>query len=111
MTGQDRSLEIGDPTGVSTRYEYDILGRRSRIFNDDGLEVRYGYDALNRIRHIRYGNGVEPPVPTMVTVTSALWKPERAKMSCSPLHTGMTAAEAITANRHTGSSGRHHRRE
>ena len=27
-----------------------------------------------------------PPIPTMVTVTSALWKPERAKMSCSPLH-------------------------
>ena len=48
-----------DPAGVSTRYEYDILGRRSRIYNNDGLEVRYGYDALNRIRHIRYGNGVE----------------------------------------------------
>ncbi len=57
MTGQ--ITEIRDPAGVSTRYEYDILGRRSRIFNDDGLEVRYGYDALNRIRHIRYGNGVE----------------------------------------------------
>ena len=36
-----------------------LLGRRSRIYNNDGLEVRYGYDALNRIRHIRYGNGVE----------------------------------------------------
>ena len=32
--------EIKDPAGVCTRYEYDILGRRSRIFNDDGLEVR-----------------------------------------------------------------------
>ena len=57
MTGQ--ITEIKDPAGVCTRYEYDILGRRSRIFNDDGLEVRYGYDARNRIRHIRYGNGVE----------------------------------------------------
>lgn len=51
--------EIKDPAGVCTRYEYDVLGRRSRIYNDDGLEVRYGYDALNRISHIRYGNGVE----------------------------------------------------
>ena len=57
MTGQ--ITEIRDPEGVCTRYEYDILGRRSRIFNDDGLEVCYGYDALNRIRHIRYGNEVE----------------------------------------------------
>ena len=57
MTGQ--ITEIRDPAGVCTRYEYDILGRRSRIYNNDGLEVRYGYDALNRIRHIRYGNGVE----------------------------------------------------
>ena len=44
---------------IRDRYEYDILGRRSRIFNDDGLEVRYGYDALNRICDIRYGNGVK----------------------------------------------------
>ena len=40
---------------VYKRQEYDILGRRSRIVNDDGLEVRYGYDALNRISRIHYG--------------------------------------------------------
>ena len=40
MTGQ--ITEIRDPAGVCTRYEYDILGRRSRIYNNDGLEVRYG---------------------------------------------------------------------
>ena len=57
MTGQ--ITEIRDPAGVSTRYEYDILGRRSRVYNNDGLEVRYGYDALNRICDIRYGNGVK----------------------------------------------------
>ena len=45
--------------GACTRYEYDILGRRSRIYNNDGLEVLYGYDALNRISRIHYGNGVE----------------------------------------------------
>lgn len=50
--------EIKDPAGVCTRYEYDLLDRQIRIYND-GLEVRYGYDALNRISHIRYGNGVE----------------------------------------------------
>ena len=48
-----------DPAGVCTRYEYDILGRRSRVYNGDGLEVRYGYDTLNRISRIHYGNGVE----------------------------------------------------
>ena len=57
MTGQ--ITEIRDPSGVCTRYEYDILGRRSRVYNNDGLEVRYGYDALNRISRIHYGNGVE----------------------------------------------------
>ena len=51
--------EVIDPEGVCTRYEYDILDRRNRIFNDDGLEVLYGYDALNRISNIHYGNGVE----------------------------------------------------
>lgn len=51
--------EMKDPAGVCTRYEYDILGRRSRIYNNEGLEVRYGYDALNRISRIHYGNGVE----------------------------------------------------
>ena len=57
MTGQ--VTEIKDPAGACTCYEYDILGRRSRIYNNDGLEVRYGYDALNRISRIHYGNGVE----------------------------------------------------
>ncbi|WP_300791845.1 RHS repeat domain-containing protein [uncultured Acetatifactor sp.] len=45
--------------GTCTCYEYDVLGRRSRIHNGDGLDVRYGYDALDRIRSIRYGNGME----------------------------------------------------
>lgn len=43
-------MEIRDSAGVSTRYEYDLLGRRSRIHNDNGLEVRYGYDAMKCIR-------------------------------------------------------------
>ena len=53
------AMQSRDPEGVCTRYEYDILDRRNRIFNDDGLEVLYGYDALNRISNIHYGNGVE----------------------------------------------------
>ena len=48
----------GKHTNIST-WHYDILGRRSCIFNDDGLEVRYGYDVMNRSSDIRYGNGVE----------------------------------------------------
>ena len=39
----------------------------------------------------------KPPIPMMVTATSAHWKPGREKMSCSPLHTGMTAT--VTAQR------------
>lgn len=57
MTGQ--VTEIKDLARACICYEYDILGRRSRIYNNDGLEVRYGYDALNRISRIHYGNGVE----------------------------------------------------
>lgn len=48
-----------NPSGTCTCYEYDILGRMSRIYNNDGLEVRYGYNALNRISRVHYGNGVE----------------------------------------------------
>lgn len=55
MTGQ--ATEIKDPLGICTRYEYDVLGRKSRIYNNDGMEVRYGYDALNRISRIHCGNG------------------------------------------------------
>ena len=36
-----------DPVGVCTRYEYDILGRRNRIYNDDGLKVRYETEENN----------------------------------------------------------------
>ena len=39
----------------------------------------------------------KPPIPMTGTEMSAHWKPRREKMSCSPLHTGMTAT--VTAQR------------
>ncbi len=39
------------------RYEYDILGRTSRISSQGGMEVRYRYDCLERMEQICYGNG------------------------------------------------------
>ncbi|MDE7207714.1 MAG: hypothetical protein K2N90_11265 [Lachnospiraceae bacterium] len=45
--------EIKDPADIVTKYEYDIMGRQSRVYNDNGLEVHYGYDALDRISHDR----------------------------------------------------------
>ena len=39
----------------------------------------------------------KPPIPMTGTEMSAHWKPRREKMSCSPLHTGMTAT--VTARR------------
>ena len=47
-----------DPAGVTTHYEYDILGRTSRISSPGGMEVRYRYDCLDRLEQIRYGNGI-----------------------------------------------------
>ena len=35
----------------------------------------------------------KPPIPMTGTEMSEHWKPRREKMSCSPLHTGMTATE------------------
>ena len=51
-------MEITDPVGVTTHYEYDILGRTSRISSPGGMEVRYRYDCLDRLEQIRYGNGI-----------------------------------------------------
>ncbi len=44
---------------TKTCYEYDTLGRTSRIYTNQGMEVRYGYDCLNRIETIQYGNGIK----------------------------------------------------
>ena len=38
--------ELKDPAGTSTYYEYDLLGRRRLLYNDQGLEVRYDYDSF-----------------------------------------------------------------
>ena len=43
---------------MTTHYEYDILGRTSRISSPGGMEVRYRYDCLDRLEQIRYGNGI-----------------------------------------------------
>ena len=43
---------------MTTHYEYDILGRTSRIFSTEGMEVRYRYDCLDRLEQIHYGNGI-----------------------------------------------------
>ena len=47
-----------NPAGTETAYEYDLMGRTSRIFNGQGMEVRYRYDSQDRIREITYGNHV-----------------------------------------------------
>ncbi|RGI93433.1 hypothetical protein DXD79_33950, partial [Hungatella hathewayi] len=33
-----------NPEGITVTYEYDSLGRKSRIYNSSGMEVRYKYD-------------------------------------------------------------------
>ena len=48
-----------DPAGVTTHYEYDILGRTGRISSPGGMEVRYRYDCLDRLEQIHYGNGIK----------------------------------------------------
>ena len=48
-----------NPAGTETAYEYDLMGRTSRIFNGQGMEVRYRYDSQDRIQEINYGNYVD----------------------------------------------------
>ena len=50
--------QITDPAGVSTRYEWDILGRVVRA-GSDGMEVLYAYDCLDRLTSQSFGNGVK----------------------------------------------------
>ena len=47
-----------NPAGITVSYEYDLLGRMSRIHNSSGMEVRYEYDCLDRLEQITYGNGI-----------------------------------------------------
>ncbi len=54
----DSAGKITGPAGVTTHYEYDILGHTSRISSPGGMEVRYHYDCLDRLEQIRYGNGI-----------------------------------------------------
>ncbi len=46
-----------DPAGVTTHYEYDILGRTSRISSPGGMEVRYRYDIRGRLIHVHDPEG------------------------------------------------------
>ncbi len=47
-----------NPEGITVSYEYDLLGRMSRIYNSSGMEVDYAYDCLDRLEQITYGNGI-----------------------------------------------------
>ena len=47
----------------------------------------------------------KPPIPMTGTEMSAHWKPRREKMSCSPLHTGMTATVMMSGDSFWKSGG------
>ena len=51
-------IRMTNPEGITVTYEYDSLGRKSRIYNRSGMEVRYEYDCLDRLEQITYGNGI-----------------------------------------------------
>jgi RHS repeat-associated protein len=47
-----------DQDGFATRYDYDLLGRLTRLTEDNGtLLVRYDYDAIGRLEREEKGNG------------------------------------------------------
>ena len=52
------TLEGREGEAIRREYEYDLMGRTSRIFNGQGMEVRYRYDSQDRIREINYGKHV-----------------------------------------------------
>lgn len=50
-------IQMTNPEGVIISYEYDLLGRKRRIYSS-GMEVCYEYDCLDRLEQIVYGNGI-----------------------------------------------------
>ena len=47
-----------------TRYEYDLLGRLTKVITPDGAETTYAYDALGNLVGETDPLGTRPALPT-----------------------------------------------
>lgn len=53
-----RLVAVKDANGHITRFEYDALGRQTRIVSPSGLETRFDYDAAGNRTHVLAANAV-----------------------------------------------------
>ncbi|HEY3489022.1 MAG TPA: RHS repeat-associated core domain-containing protein [Candidatus Deferrimicrobiaceae bacterium] len=55
--GKDRLMEVTDPAGRTTRYEYDLLGRKTKVTDPAGAFSTYTYDARGNLATATDNNG------------------------------------------------------